>query len=154
MVKKDDTADVADLPPGSAGAEVTSPVPDLQTAVGGTGEHTGTATSAPSVGVFIHYRVGSAAGREAARRIAEEVRRAGLEVMGVSAEPTVPTMREILHPGGDAAAEAERLATRLRNRWGNAWRVQAREGPSLEQGRHRAEPRSALSVLEVWLPHR
>jgi len=108
-----------------------------------------TAAPAPA-GVLIHYRAGSAAGQVAARRIAEEVRRAGLGVIGLRAETAVPSMREVLYPACGAATEAERLAARLRSRWGNAWRVQTKE----ESGPDRAAPGSAPNVLEVWLPHR
>jgi hypothetical protein len=147
--------DGPDFAQSSSGGKVTDPVQELQsTQRAGIGENTETTLLAPALGVLIHYRVGSASGRYAARRIAQEVRRFGLDVMEVRAEPSVPTMREVLYASGEAAAEAERLARRLRNRWGNAWRVQTRERPSLKQEHHEAEPRSTLSALEVWLPHR
>jgi hypothetical protein len=113
------------------------PAADAETAAG-------TASSPPGPMLRIHHRAGSAAGRAAAGRIAEEALKAGVPVLGISAEPAGPRRREVRYVHQEDAAEAERLAARFRGRWGNSWRVVRVETAS--------EP--ADHALEVWLPHR
>jgi hypothetical protein len=110
------------------------------------------AADAPAA-VLIRHRGGSAAGREAAQRIADEARRAGVEVVGIRAASSVPKKREVRYlPGGDAA-EGERLASRFRSRWGNDWEVRESEAKTASSVKAAARPAPA-HTLEVWLPHR
>jgi hypothetical protein len=103
--------------------------------------------------VLIRHRAASAAGRGAARTIAAEVRRGGVEVAGIRAARAVPGTREVRYLRHGDAAAAERLAARLRDRWGSAWRVRepgsARTAPQASAAR-----RAPAHTLEVWLPHR
>jgi len=96
--------------------------------------------------VVIHHRTGSTAGRQAARRVAEEARKAGATVRAISPGPAAPSRREVHYIRDEDAAAAERLAARFRGRWGNGWRaVQVEQRPGAvpeEQG------------LVIWLPHR
>ena len=108
--------------------------------------------------VLIRHRGGSAAGREAARRIADEARRGGVRVVGIRAVPAVPSRREVHYLAGGDADEAERLAARFRQRWGSAWEVREPAGsaaaaaPSALAARRPVPARA--HTLEVWLPHR
>jgi hypothetical protein len=119
------------------------------------GERPGAAqasTKAPAA-VLIRHRGGSAAGREAAQRIADEARRGGVRVVGIRAVPAVPSRREVHFLRGDDAAEGERLASRLRSRWGNDWHVRELEAGATSSKKLAAGPIPA-HTLEVWLPHR
>jgi len=104
--------------------------------------------------VLIRHRDGSAAGREAAKRIAEEARRAGVAVVGIRGAALVPKGREVRYLQGADAGEAERLAERFRGRWGSAWEVRA-PGSAARPAPMAAAARPAPAhTLEVWLPHR
>ena len=122
----------------------------------GVGEEPSGVAQAPArapAAVLIRHRGGSAAGREAARRIAYEARRAGVRVVGIRAVAAVPSRREVHYLRAEDAAEGKRLASRLRDRWGGAWQVR-------EPGSSKAPPRASAArqtpthALEVWLPHR
>jgi hypothetical protein len=98
----------------------------------------------PPPEILIQHRRGSAAGRTAAQRIAEEARRAGVKVVDIRAAAAVPGRREIHYFRDEDAGAGEHLASRFRRRWGNAWRVLA-SGPNAAVPAH---------TLEIWLPHR
>ena len=104
--------------------------------------------------LLIRHRGGSAAGREAARRIADEARRAGVEVVGIRAASSVPSRREVHYLRGGDAAEAERLASRLRQRWGSAWEVREPGPGTASRKKVSAVGPAPSHTLEVWLPHR
>ena len=104
--------------------------------------------------VLIRHRGGSAAGREAARRIADEARRAGVRVVGIRAVPAVPSRREVHYLRDEDAAEGKRLASRFRDRWGNAWPVRKPELPKASPKVSAAAGTTPTHTLEVWLPHR
>lgn len=100
------------------------------------------AAPAPGAAVSIHRRAGSAAARRAAALVAEEVRRAGLDIAAVVEEPRVPEDRVIrAAPGSAGSVAAQRLAERFRSRWGHAWQVTEAQG-------------GGAPGLEIWLPHR
>jgi hypothetical protein len=103
--------------------------------------------------VLIFHRAGSASGREAAQRLAGEARRAGLEVAGIAAAPSVPTKREVRYLKGDYAADGERLASRFRERWGNSWQVRD-FGSGINPPAYSTTKPVPAHTLEVWLPHR
>jgi len=106
--------------------------------------------------VLIRHRDGSAAGRAAAERIAEEARRAGAAVVGIRAAASVPKGREVRYLQGSDAAKAERLAERFRERWGSVWEVRTpgpTAPPASKASAATARPAPA-HALEVWLPHR
>ncbi len=67
--------------------------------------------------------------------------------------PAVPGRREVHYFSGDDAAEGERLASRLRSRWGNDWHVRELEARATSSKKLAAGPTPA-HTLEVWLPHR
>lgn len=92
--------------------------------------------------VRIHHRQGSFAGKEAAMRIAQEVRKAGGHLVSISAEPAVPATRQVRYSSHADAAEANELAQRFKRRWGNAWRLD------------RSENTPGDRRFEIWLPHR
>jgi hypothetical protein len=98
----------------------------------------------PPPEILIQHRRGSAAGRTAAQRIAEEARRAGVRVVDIRAAAAVPGRREIHYFRAEDAGAGEHLASRFRRRWGNAWQV-------LASGANAAVP---AHTLEIWLPHR
>jgi hypothetical protein len=91
--------------------------------------------------VRIHHRQGSFAGKEAAMRIAQEVRKAGGHLVSISAEPAVPAPRQVRYSSHADAAEANELAQRFKRRWGNAWRLD------------RSENTPGDRRFEIWLPH-
>jgi len=103
--------------------------------------------------VLIFHRDGSASGREAAQRLAGEARRAGLDVAGVAVAPSVPKKREVRYFRSEDAADGERLASRFRERWGNAWNVRELGTGAKPPTYSTMEPVPA-HTLEVWLPHR
>lgn len=92
--------------------------------------------------VRIHHRQGSFAGKEAAMRIAQEVRKAGGHLVSIGAEPAVPATRQVRYSSHADAAEANELVQRFKRRWGNAWRLD------------RSENTPGDRRLEIWLPHR
>jgi hypothetical protein len=140
-------------PPGPAAAHAYADARDER--LGATLLSAGAPAAArPATAVLIRHRDGSAAGREAAKRIAEEARRAGVAVVGIRAAPAVPKGREVRHLQGGDAAEAERLAERFRGRWGSAWEVRT-PGPGAPPASKAFAARPAPAhTLEVWLPHR
>jgi hypothetical protein len=149
----DETSESA-LWDGTAVLVAPAPTQGRQAAARTAGEPAGGPPEPPPVAVLIHHRAGSPAGRQAANRIAQEARRAGLWVACIRPEATVPAAREVRYRTGvegDGKA-AERLAARLRDRWGNAWHVRAagRQDPECDGG----GPAAIHRALEVWLPHR
>ncbi len=92
--------------------------------------------------VRIHHRQGSSAGKEAAMRIAREVRKVGGDIISISAEPAVPTTRQVRYSSHTDAAEANELVQRFKRRWGNTWRID------------RSENAIGDRRFEIWLPHR
>lgn len=110
------------------------------------------AADAPAA-VLIRHRGGSAAGREAAQRIADEARRAGVTVTGIRAVPAVPSRREVHYLRAEDAAEGKRLASRLRDRWGGAWQVREPGSPKASPKASAVRP-TPTHTLEVWLPPR
>ncbi len=92
--------------------------------------------------VHIFHRQGSFAGREAAMRIAQEVRKAGRDLASISAEPAVPATRQVRYSSHADAAEANELVQRFKRRWGNAWKID------------RSENAPGDRRFEIWLPHR
>jgi hypothetical protein len=106
--------------------------------------------------VLIHHLAGSTGGLRAARRIAQEARKAGYVVVGIHSETAVPSVREVRIPAGagaDARA-AERLTARLRDRWGNAWRIRVTDGTRSDPEIAVGGSAAADQPLELWLPHR
>ncbi|MBL6082452.1 hypothetical protein JMJ56_31285 [Belnapia sp. T18] len=92
--------------------------------------------------VRIHHRHGSYAGREAAMRIAQELRKAGADLVSINAEPRVPAIRRLQYSSQADLAEANAFVHRFRHRWGNTWQVDLLDG-----GASRRQ-------FEIWLPHR
>ena len=92
--------------------------------------------------VRIHHRQGSSAGKEAAARIAQEVRKVGGDIISISAEPAVPTTRQVRYSSHADAAEANELVQRFKRRWGNTWRID------------RSSNATGDRQFEIWLPHR
>jgi hypothetical protein len=115
----------------------------------------GPALAAPAAqaAVVIRHRKGSAAGREAAQLIADEARRTGVRVVGIRPVPEVPDRREVHYLRDGDAAEGKRLASRLRDRWGNAWKVREVR-PAMASQKATAALAPPPHTLEVWLPHR
>ncbi|HYI85305.1 MAG TPA: hypothetical protein VEX11_19135 [Acetobacteraceae bacterium] len=94
------------------------------------------------------------AGREAAQLIADEARRTGVKVVGIRPVPTVPDRREVHYLRDEDAAEGERLASQLRQRWGNTWKVREKRPATATPKTSLAALSAPVHTLEVWLPHR
>jgi hypothetical protein len=93
--------------------------------------------------VVIHHRAGSRLARDAAERIADEVRKAGLEDAELRPEFAVPDRRVLRHAATEEdAALAKTLAGRFRRRWEHGWRVE----PTPDDV-------TPIANIEVWLPH-
>ena len=75
-------------------------------------------------------------------RIAQEVRKAGAELVSINAEPRVPATRRLQYSNHADLAEANAFVHRFRHRWGNTWQVDLLNG-----GASRRQ-------FEIWLPHR
>jgi hypothetical protein len=136
-------------PASSSGSESRSAVPTLDGRDSATtlsrdkGGDAATNTQAVNGPVVrIHHRQGSLAGKDAAMRIAQEVRKAGGGIVSINAEPTVPAIRQLRYSSHADAAEASELVHRFKRRWGNAWRV------------NRIEDAAGDRQFEIWLPHR
>jgi hypothetical protein len=112
------------------------------------------AASAARTTVLVRHRVGSVAGREAAQLIADEARRTGVKVVGIRPVPTVPDRREVHYLRDEDAAEGERLASQLRQRWGNTWKVREKRPATATPKTSLAALSAPVHTLEVWLPHR
>ena len=104
--------------------------------------------------MLVRHRVGSVAGREAAQLIADEARRTGVKVVGIRPVPTVPDRREVHYLRDENAAEGERLASQLRQRWGNTWKVREKRPATATPKTSLAALSAPVHTLEVWLPHR
>jgi hypothetical protein len=100
-----------------------------------------TASAPEKPAVLIYHRLGSAAGQQAALRIAEEVRKAGGDLVGIRTAVQVPATRELRYLRAADAAEGNKLAMQFKGRWGNAWRVAA------------LAPNAGSRRFEIWLPH-
>ena len=75
-------------------------------------------------------------------RIAQEVRKAGAELVSIDAEPRVPAVRRLQYSDPDDLAEANAFVHRFRHRWGNAWQVDL------------LGSEASRRQFEIWLPHR